>query len=155
MNFIVEPEILSITSCIACKPTFFKRKQYLLYTKSTMMSNEEILAIIQAKREERYQNKSDDSKRKSQSLSGASLKKYSSVLRSLYTALKKNSNDPLTAQFFSNHKDKVIELLFKKTNVFFPVFPTSTCTTITAKDRSNWKNHGRHTSDTTDAMPQW
>ena len=73
------------------------------------MNNEEIYAIIQAKREERNQNKSDDSKRKSQSLSGASLKKYSSVLRSLYTAL--NSNDPLTAQFFSNHKDKVIELL--------------------------------------------
>ena len=77
-----------------------------------MMNNEEIYAIIQAKREERNQNKSDDSKRKSQSLSGASLKKYSSVLRSLYTAL--NSTDPLTAQFFSNHKDKVIELLKDK-----------------------------------------
>jgi len=77
-----------------------------------MSSNDEIYEIIKAKREERNKDLSDTSRRKSQPLSGSSLKKYGSVIRSLYKALA--IDEPLTSDYFVKHKEKIRELLAEK-----------------------------------------
>jgi len=68
-----------------------------------MMSNEEIYKILEEKRDERNKLKPDSSKLKNRTLSGSSLKKYSSVIRSLYAQLQ--IEEPLkTPTFLKNIK---------------------------------------------------
>ena len=77
-----------------------------------MSTDEDIYEMFREMRKERNAALPDDDKKKNLTLEGSSLKKYTSVIKSLHQAV--FSDLPLTATTFTDNLDKVVEYLKDK-----------------------------------------
>ena len=77
-----------------------------------MSTDEDIYEMFREMRKERNAALPDDDKKKTLTLEGSSLKKYTSVIKSLHQSV--FSDLPLTATTFTDNLDKVVEYLKDK-----------------------------------------
>ena len=75
-----------------------------------MSTDEEIYEMFREMRRERNAALPDDDKKKNLTLEGSSLKKYTSVIKSLHQAV--FSELPLTATTFTDNLEPLLKLLF-------------------------------------------
>ena len=77
-----------------------------------MSSDEDIYEMFREMRKERNASLPDDDKKKTLTLEGSSLKKYTSVIKSLHKAVFPDL--PMTPNTFTVNVDKVVEFLKDK-----------------------------------------